>query len=163
MIVCKRCGKEFSESRDSIHCPLCEATLYGLHTAGANPRKAGITKAILSTVFGFVGSVFTTSAALLPLAVALPVVFRWPMTVGIVLLALLFLGTFFAMALLFAIAALICGIASIRRFLKTPSGIKKPIATLILGIYGVFCFANCAIALVISLCTVPLSLCIFLI
>ncbi len=91
---------------------------------GANLRMRGFGKALTSTILGFIGyffSVFTMAM----LATEDPDV----AIAG---------GVFFVMSLPLTIIPLIFGLKSIGLFKSTPAGMPKPIATLILGIVGLF-------------------------
>jgi hypothetical protein len=84
----------------------------------------GFGKALTSTILGFIGyffSVFTMAM----LATEDPDV----AIAG---------GVFFVMSLPLTIIPLIFGLKSIGLFKSTPAGMPKPIATLILGIVGLF-------------------------
>ena len=91
---------------------------------GANLRMRGFGKALTSTILGFIGyffSVFTMAM----LATEDPDV----AIAG---------GVFFVLSLPLTIIPLIFGLKSIGLFKSTPAGMPKPIATLILGIVGLF-------------------------
>lgn len=91
---------------------------------GANLRMRGFGKALTSTILGFIGyffSVFTMAM----LATEDPDV----AIAG---------GVFFVMSLPLTIIPLVFGLKSIGLFKSTPAGMPKPIATLILGIVGLF-------------------------
>jgi len=137
---------------DAPLCRACTEIAYAMHTAGAHPRRAGLAKAIISALFSIAAYGFGLFAYMIVLIATNTLTMQnFSIPFPIYLIASLFAVAFSAVAFVFFVTALLFGIASIRRFAKTPRGVPRPIATLVLGIFGLYFSAMAALYVLITL------------
>lgn len=91
---------------------------------GVNLRMRGFGKALTSTILGFIGYFFSVFSMAMLATEEYDVVIAG--------------GVFFVMSLPLAIIPFVFGLKSIGMFKSSPSWVPKPIATLVLGIIGLF-------------------------
>ncbi len=91
---------------------------------GSNLRMRGFGKALTSTILGFIGYFFSVFSMAMLATEEYDVVIAG--------------GVFFVMSLPLAIIPFVFGLKSIGMFKSSPSWVPKPIATLVLGIIGLF-------------------------